>query len=306
MVESTALNLPPKLHNAMAATESLDWPRDGADWPNRDASRFVDAGGVHWHVQIAGSGPPLLLLHGSGASTHSWRELLPLLAREHTVIAPDLPGHAFSSTPPAHTLSLPGMARAIGALLHALQIAPAAVAGHSAGAAIALRMRLDGLLPGRHLVSLNGALLPLPGLAGLLFPPAARLLSLTPFAAALFARSASRSGAVERLIASTGSHIDARGIALYARLVRCRAHVAGVLGMMANWDIAPLARDLPRLDAALTLIAARGDRTVPPDCSRRVQRMVADARLIELDGLGHLAHEEAPQRLAALIAEAVQ
>lgn len=306
MVESTALNLPPKLHNAMAATESLDWPRDGADWPNRDASHFVDAGGVHWHVQIAGSGPPLLLLHGSGASTHSWRELLPLLACEHTVIAPDLPGHAFSSTPPAHTLSLPGMARAIGALLHALQIAPAAVAGHSAGAAIALRMRLDGLLPGRHLVSLNGALLPLPGLAGLLFPPAARLLSLTPFAAALFARSASRNGAVERLIASTGSHIDARGIALYARLVRCRAHVAGVLGMMANWDIAPLARDLPRLDAALTLIAARGDRTVPPDCSRRVQRMVADARLIELDGLGHLAHEEAPQRLAALIAEAVQ
>jgi magnesium chelatase accessory protein len=306
MVESTALNLPPKLHNAMAATESLDWPRDGADWPNRDASRFVDAGGVHWHVQIAGSGPPLLLLHGSGASTHSWRELLPLLACEHTVIAPDLPGHAFSSTPPAHTLSLPGMARAIGALLHALQIAPSAVAGHSAGAAIALRMRLDGLLPGRHLVSLNGALLPLPGLAGLLFPPAARLLSLTPFAAALFARSASRNGAVERLIASTGSHIDARGIALYARLVRCRAHVAGVLGMMANWDIAPLARDLPRLDAALTLIAARGDRTVPPDCSRRVQRMVADARLIELDGLGHLAHEEAPQRLAALIAEAVQ
>ncbi len=306
MVESTALNLPPKLHNAMAATESLDWPRDGADWPNRDASRFVDAGGVHWHVQIAGSGPPLLLLHGSGASTHSWRELLPLLACEHTVIAPDLPGHAFSSTPPVHTLSLPGMARAIGALLHALQIAPAAVAGHSAGAAIALRMRLDGLLPGRHLVSLNGALLPLPGLAGLLFPPAARLLSLTPFAAALFARSASRNGAVERLIASTGSHIDARGIALYARLVRCRAHVAGVLGMMANWDIAPLARDLPRLDAALTLIAARGDRTVPPDCSRRVQRMVADARLIELDGLGHLAHEEAPQRLAALIAEAVQ
>lgn len=306
MVESTALNLPPKLHNAMAATESLDWPRDGADWPNRDASRFVDAGGVHWHVQIAGSGPPLLLLHGSGASTHSWRELLPLLACEHTVIAPDLPGHAFSSTPPAHTLSLPGMARAIGALLHALQIAPSAVAGHSAGAAIALRMRLDGLLPGRHLVSLNGALLPLPGLAGLLFPPAARLLSLTPFAAALFARSASRNGAVERLIASTGSHIDARGIALYARLVRCRAHVAGVLGMMANWDIAPLARDLPRLDAALTLIAARGDRTVPPDCSRRVQRMVADARLIKLDGLGHLAHEEAPQRLAALIAEAVR
>lgn len=95
----------------MPATESLDWLRDGADWPHRDASRFVVAGGVRWHVQIAGDGPPLLLLHGSGASTHSWRDLLPLLARTHTVIAPDLPGHAFTSTPPAHTLSLPGMMR---------------------------------------------------------------------------------------------------------------------------------------------------------------------------------------------------
>ena len=290
----------------MPATESLDWLRDGADWPHRDASRFVVAGGVRWHVQIAGDGPPLLLLHGSGASTHSWRDLLPQLARTHTVIAPDLPGHAFTSTPPAHALSLPGMAHAVAALMDTLRIAPAAVAGHSAGAAIALRMQLDGLLPGRHLVSLNGALLPLPGLAGLLFPAAARLLSLTPFAAALFARSAARSGAVERLIASTGSHIDARGVALYARLVRCRAHVTGVLGMMANWDIAPLARDLPRLDAALTLIAARGDRTVPAECSRRVARIVRGARLIELDGLGHLAHEEAPQRLAALIDEAVR
>ena len=65
----------------------LDWQRDGADWPNRASSRMVRAGGLTWHVQVAGSGPVLLLVHGTGASTHSWRDLLPLLATGHTVVA---------------------------------------------------------------------------------------------------------------------------------------------------------------------------------------------------------------------------
>ncbi|MFY0022431.1 hypothetical protein ABTQ05_21120, partial [Acinetobacter baumannii] len=59
-----------------------DWATDGRDWPHRDASRFVDAGRVRFHVQVMGSGPPLLLIHGTGAATHSWRDVAPLLA-EH-------------------------------------------------------------------------------------------------------------------------------------------------------------------------------------------------------------------------------
>ena len=59
----------------------LVWSRDGADWPNRDASIFVEAAGIRWHVQRMGEGPPLLLIHGTGAATHSWRGLLPLLAQ---------------------------------------------------------------------------------------------------------------------------------------------------------------------------------------------------------------------------------
>ena len=75
----------------------LDWDRDGRQWPNREFSRFVLADRVRFHVQVAGSGPVLLLLHGTGASTHSWRKLLPLLHEQFTVVVPDLPGHGFSS-----------------------------------------------------------------------------------------------------------------------------------------------------------------------------------------------------------------
>jgi magnesium chelatase accessory protein len=56
------------------------WNIEGIGWPHRETSRFLTAGGLRWHVQEAGDGPTLLLLHGAGAATHSWRGLFPLLA----------------------------------------------------------------------------------------------------------------------------------------------------------------------------------------------------------------------------------
>ena len=87
--------------------------RPGAGWPNRDASRTVRAAGLDWHVQVAGAGPVLLLAHGTGAATHSWRGMVPLLARHFTVVAPDLPGHGFTQAPANARMSLPGMAAAL-------------------------------------------------------------------------------------------------------------------------------------------------------------------------------------------------
>ena len=72
-----------------------------------------------------GRGPVLLLVHGTAAATHSWRDLAPLLARRFTVVAPDLPGHGFSGSPGRGGLSLPGMAGALRALLDALRLEPA-------------------------------------------------------------------------------------------------------------------------------------------------------------------------------------
>ena len=61
-----------------------DWAVEGRDWPHREASRFVEAAGLRWHIQEFGraEAPTLLLLHGTGAATHSWRGLAPLLAQD--------------------------------------------------------------------------------------------------------------------------------------------------------------------------------------------------------------------------------
>jgi magnesium chelatase accessory protein len=279
----------------------LVWSRDGKDWPNRDASSFVQAAGIRWHVQRMGQGPPLLLIHGTGAATHSWRGLMPMLAQQFAIVAPDLPGHGFTQSPPAHRLSLPGMASDLSQLLRVLDFKPGIVVGHSAGAAILARMCLDGKIAPRLLVSLNGAFMPFGGAAHHLLSPLAKLLVMNPFAPRIFAWQASNAGAVERLIENTGSKIDPQGIALYGRLVRTPAHVAAALRMMANWRLEPLLHDLPRLTTALVLVAASNDRSVSPDVARQVREICPQGVIERVSGLGHLAHEEQPQLVADLI-----
>ncbi|UYO54178.1 alpha/beta fold hydrolase BchO [Rhodopseudomonas palustris] len=280
-----------------------DWQRDGGDWPHRDRSRFVEAAGLRWHVQQMGRGPTLLLLHGTGAATHSWRDLAPLLAEHFTVIAPDLPGHGFTETPERGRMSLHAMAEDIDALLGALGQRPALVAGHSAGVAVLARMCLAGLIAPSGLVSLNGALLPIGGRAGRWMLPLARVLAGSAMVPRLVARFARTKGMVERMIADTGSSLNPGGIELYRGLVCSPGHVAAALTMMASWRLEHLAAELPRLTPRLLLVAGSNDKTIASTDAERVQAMVPGARSVIMPGLGHLAHEERPQDVAGLMVE---
>lgn len=282
-------------------TDRLEFATDGRDWPNREASRLVRAADVNWHVQIMGQGPVVLLLHGTGASSHSFARLAPLLARDFTIVVPDLPGHGFTDAPSYSNLSLPGMAKALSGLIAHLDVKPAMAVGHSAGAAILLRMQLDGALGAIPIVSINGAILPLRGLAGQIFAPIARMLVLAPFTPSLFAWRARDPGVVDELLSRTGSRIDPQTRARYHQLFRNAGHVGAALGMMANWDLDGLCADLPKLTGRLVLIAGAMDEMVRPDDAVRIAGLVRHAVVIRLRGLGHLAHEEAPELVADLV-----
>ena len=272
-----------------------------ADWPHRNASRACRVEGLAWHVQVFGSvgpRPDVLLLHGAGASAHSWRALAPALAGDRRVIVPDLPGHGWTERPATTAgLSLPGMAGLLGGLLKALHCARVSLVGHSAGAAVAARMALDGHADAAQVLGLNGAWLPPAGQGRWFYEPLARVLSLDPLLPHLLAWSARRRSAVERLVSSTGSHLDEEGLACYGRLVRRGAHVSAVMAMMAAWDLRPLLADLPRLSVPLRLLATDGDRTVPVRASEVARLRAPDAMLERWPDLGHLAHEEAPARV---------
>ncbi|WP_376097090.1 alpha/beta fold hydrolase BchO [Roseomonas sp. CCTCC AB2023176] len=282
------------------------WEREGRDWPNREHSRFVQAAGLRWHVQVMGQGPVLLLVHGTAAATHSWRGLAPILARDFTVVAPDMPGHGFTSVAPTRMLSLPGMAAALRALLEAGRWQPQVAVGHSAGAATLLRLALDGAIHPDAIVSINGALMPIGREASDFFSGAARLLAGIPFVPRLFAWGAANSGVAARLLRDTGSRLDERGVEYYARLLRHSGHVAAALGMMAHWDLRPLLLDLPRLRPALLLVVGARDRAVPPADAGRVKAILPSAGIVTVPETGHLTHEERPEEVARIILDAAE
>ena len=277
-----------------------------ANWPNRANSRFVTAGGIQWHVQQCGTGPVVLLLHGTGAATHSWRDLMPALSRWYTVIAPDLPGHGFSSNFADRRITLPRLSESAAVLLKELQAEPAVAVGHSAGAAILVHMALRRSIRPQCIIGINAALLPFTGPAGHLFAPLAKLCASAGMVSRLLARRARDPRAVERLLDGTGSRIAKQGVDCYRQVLCKESHVAATLGMMANWDLQPIVAGLPALDTFLHLVVGGADRTVSPDQAERVRQYCPRAEITRLPNLGHLAHEEKPQQTAGLIRSIVQ
>ena len=272
----------------------------GSDWPHVERSEIIEAGGVQWHVQRFGThGPRLLLLHGTGASTHSWRDVAPLLAEHARVLALDLPGHGATAFAGGDGMRLPGMARRLADLCEAEGFEPDAIIGHSAGAAVAIAAAITTALNPAAIVGLNAALQPMQGYA--LFSPLAKGLFLNPFTPSLFARLGAREKTARGLLDATGSTLDERGIDLYRRLFADTAHVRGALGMMASWDLEWLQRRLPELRARLVLVTAADDGTVPArDATTHVAK-VRDGRHVALPTGGHLVHETRPAEIAELV-----
>ena len=282
----------------------MDWEANRATWPHTDHSRFVTVHEQTWHVQTFGTGPVVLLLHGTGASTHSWRDLVLKLAEKHTVISPDLPGHAFSYWNTHKSNSLHHMTSGLADLLNHLKVWPSAIVGHSAGAAVGAQLILNHAESSETtLIGLNPAWLPLTGLASWLFPPTAKLLALNPLSGVLFAKQAAKPAMVRNLLQSTGSHLDEAGLNYYQRLLQTPSHVRGVLAMMAAWRLNRLAQQLPQLSCPVFMLLGSNDRTIPASLAAETMKLLPNTTSRTLVGLGHLAHEEAPAAVSEQILE---
>jgi len=269
------------------------------DWPHRDASQQIACRPHLWHVQVMGQGPDLLLIHGAGGATHSFRHLMPLLAVHYRCIAVDLPGQGFTRLGARGRCGLDPTAEDLASLCAQQGWAPFAVVGHSAGAALALR--LAEIMPVRAVAGINAAIGSFDGAAGWLFPMMAKLLALTPFVSQVFSRLSGTEARVRSLLASTGSQIEPAGVAQYLTLLRSSGHVDATLAMMSQWKLDGLLTRLPGFDTPCLLITAAQDHAVPPSVSHRAAALMPAATLIDLPDHGHLVHEEAAAEVATVI-----
>jgi pimeloyl-ACP methyl ester carboxylesterase len=97
---------------------------------------------VRLYHEVAGSGPPLVLLHGLGSSCRDWELQVPRFSKNCTVIAPDLRGHGRSPKPKGK-YSIPLMAQDVARLLEDLQTGPACIVGISMGGMVGMQLALD-------------------------------------------------------------------------------------------------------------------------------------------------------------------
>ncbi|WP_261540178.1 alpha/beta fold hydrolase [Burkholderia multivorans] len=125
------------------------------------AHRFVKVNGINLHYVVAGSGTPIVLLHGFPYTWYTWYKIIPELAKHYTVIAPDLRGLGQSEKVPMgydlHTLS-----DDIAALMHELGIQQADVVGHDLGAPVAYMLAVRNSALVRRLVVSEGGIQGLP------------------------------------------------------------------------------------------------------------------------------------------------
>jgi pimeloyl-ACP methyl ester carboxylesterase len=103
-------------------------------------SHYIDLpGGVRMHYRDEGdpSGPVLLLIHGYSASAADWDAWSKRLGADYRIIAPDLPGHGLTRTPPGYKASTDGFVAAVNALATALDLQKFVIVGNSMGGGVA-------------------------------------------------------------------------------------------------------------------------------------------------------------------------
>jgi pimeloyl-ACP methyl ester carboxylesterase len=260
---------------------------------------------LHGHRVIyrtAGSGPPVVLIHGMVNSSRHWHAVAQRLAEDHTVIAPDLIGHGDSATPRGD-YSLGAHAASIRDLLAAIGIDRATVVGHSLGGGVAMQFFYQFPQRTERLVLVSS------GGLGHEVSPLLRVAAL-PGASALLALLAHRG--VLAALDRAAPRLRGRGVylAAIARALRpleqpgARKAFLHTLRAVIDFQGQRVsARDrLYLLDVVPTLIVWGGrDHTIPVAHGRAAHRAIPNSRFEVLPGAAHFPHLEDPEGLAAVL-----
>jgi pimeloyl-ACP methyl ester carboxylesterase len=246
----------------------------------------------------AGVGPVLLLIHGMAGTNENWRSVIDPLARSHTVLAPDLPGHGASALA-GGDYSLGSLAAHLRDLLAALDHDRATLVGHSLGGGIAMQFayQFPEVIERLVLVSSGGLGREVnPVLRAAALPGADRFIAATAGPGRVAGTALARAFSAAGIHPSADIAEVARGWASLADPGRRQAFlgtlraVVGTRGQSVQaGDRLYLAEGVPIL-----IVWGRKDPIIPVHHAETAHEMIAGSRLEIFDGAGHLPQLEAP------------
>lgn len=284
---------------------------DAKDDPSRGfAEREIDVDGVSLHLHESGSGdPPIVLVHGFGGTSFSWRHLAPSLSRRHRTVAFDLPGHGYSDRPEGFDYSPVRLGKLLLALMERERIEGAVVIGNSYGGAIAVSavlhaMEADGSGQKRIskmvLVDAAGYPQPIPWHVKLLRVPVLKHVMpalIPPRIMMRFVVSAmyGKNGKPEK--AQIREYANAFAVPGTKRTYREFASI------MRPEDFEEYVKLYRSIEVPTLVVTGDRDKVVPPSVAERFHEDIKGSRLVVVKGAGHIPQEECPATLLAPLGE---
>ena len=254
---------------------------------------------------VGGEGPTLLLIHGIGGDWRTWEPVLDGLARQHHVVAVDLPGHG-GSAKGAGDYSLGALASALRDLGGALGLERATVVGHSLGGGIAMQFAYQFPERCERLVLVSsGGLGPDVGLILRLatLPGSELFLSVSAPAARRLVDLASSAGRLLRIRAAADAEHYARAFAALAEPDTRAAFLGTLRGVVGARGQLVDARDRLYLAAQMPTLIVWGarDAVLPVDHGHAAQDAIPGSRLEIFEDAGHLPQLDEPGRFVDVV-----
>ena len=292
---------------AAAMTTWLRVRRAQARYP--PSGRMLTIDGYRYHCRMAGCGPPLVLLHGSGASGDDWNAISKALAAEFTTIVIDRPGHGHSERPPGDIGNPAAQAGIVHQLLQQLGVAQAIMVGHSWSGALALAYALAFPNEVRGVVVVQGTVYPEPGLVNRLLalltkPVIGRILAytITPWLGRRRIDETLRRAFAPQ---SVPAAYRRQALAMWLRPRQARAIAADTLGRHAA--IGDLSARYPELRCPMALVIGEADGYIDPARQAlALARVIPRATLHLVPGAGHQLPLTHPEAVATAIREFAQ
>jgi len=259
---------------------------------------------VKLYYEDAGHGSPVLLIHGFGASTYTWRHIAPELALNHRVIAVDLKGFGQSDKPFDSRYSVFDQADLLAQLIEEKDLHHLTLVGHSFGGGVALMLALEAKerLKGRiaKLVLLDSIAYPqqIPVFFRLLDVPLVSQLGVRMVPPTVQTRVALRIAYLD------DSKIDPEEVETYAAPLKTaagkHAMIHSARQIMPD-GIVELSERYKTIQLPTLILWCDHDRIVPFEVGLRLRRTLPNSTLRLVEGCGHMPQEEQPAATLGLL-----